>query len=319
MKPVTPLSLDLDNKWAYMKTHGDRAWESYPTYLDTVVSRVLPMLEAKGLRITFFIVGQDAARPENRDAIAEIAAAGHEIGNHSFHHEPWLHLYSGDEIKSDFDRAEDAIATVTGTMPRGFRGPGYSLSDDTLAELRSREYQYDATLFPNSLNPLGRLYWFMSSNLTREERRQRKALFGTVRDALRPNVPFRWDLPDGEMLEVPVTTMPLLRIPFHFSYVLWLAGFSGALAERYLRTALWLCARTANPPSLLLHPLDFLGADDEPELTWFPGMKMEANRKLELTSRMLDVLAGRYTPITLGEYTEQLDPTKTREPDFSDR
>jgi peptidoglycan-N-acetylglucosamine deacetylase len=25
-KPIASLSLDLDNKWSYMKTHGDPGW-----------------------------------------------------------------------------------------------------------------------------------------------------------------------------------------------------------------------------------------------------------------------------------------------------
>ena len=58
----------------------------------------LQFLKERGLSITFFIVGQDAALEKNREAIASIAAAGHEIGNHSFNHEPWLHLYSKEEI-----------------------------------------------------------------------------------------------------------------------------------------------------------------------------------------------------------------------------
>ena len=36
-KPIASLSLDLDNKWSYMKTHGDAGWDLYPTYLPTVV------------------------------------------------------------------------------------------------------------------------------------------------------------------------------------------------------------------------------------------------------------------------------------------
>src|SRR5437660_7036359 len=89
-RPLASLSLDLDNKWSYMKTHGDSGWETYPSYLDVVVPRVLTFLKERDLKITFFIVGQDAALEKNLDAIASIAAAGHEIGNHSFNHEPWL-------------------------------------------------------------------------------------------------------------------------------------------------------------------------------------------------------------------------------------
>ena len=55
-KPVASLSLDLDNKWSYMKTHGDPGWESFPSYLDVVVPRVLEFLEERELIITFFIV-----------------------------------------------------------------------------------------------------------------------------------------------------------------------------------------------------------------------------------------------------------------------
>jgi len=101
-KPIASLSLDLDNKWSYMKTHGDEGWESYPTYLDIVVPRVLNFLKEHNLTITFFVVGQDAARSENRTALKMISDAGHEIGNHSFNHEPWLHLYSEAAIENEF-------------------------------------------------------------------------------------------------------------------------------------------------------------------------------------------------------------------------
>src|SRR5687768_5627494 len=83
-KPTGSLSLDLDNQWSYMKTHGDPGWESFPSYLDLVVPRVLDFLEARNLTITVFIVGQDASLEKNRAALSAIAAAGHEIGNHSF-------------------------------------------------------------------------------------------------------------------------------------------------------------------------------------------------------------------------------------------
>src|SRR2546421_12734607 len=106
---IASLSLDLDNKWSYMKTHGDTGWDAYPTYLPLVVPRVLAILKRLGLRITFFIVGQDAVREENRNALRSLVEAGHEIGNHSLKHEPWLHLYSETEIEDELPRAQDAI------------------------------------------------------------------------------------------------------------------------------------------------------------------------------------------------------------------
>src|SRR5688572_14986863 len=115
-KPIASLSLDLDNKWSYMKTHGDAGWESFPSYLERVVPRALQFLKERDLTITFFIVGQDAALDKNAEAIAQIGAENHEIGNHSFRHEPWLHLYSKQELTEEFEKTENALEKVTGQI-----------------------------------------------------------------------------------------------------------------------------------------------------------------------------------------------------------
>ena len=103
---LASLSLDLDNKWSYLKTHGDAGWERFPSYLDVVVPRILRLCDELRLKITVFVVGQDAALSKNHRALASIAAAGHEIGNHSFHHEPWLHLYDRAGLVAEIDAAE---------------------------------------------------------------------------------------------------------------------------------------------------------------------------------------------------------------------
>src|SRR3954465_1668397 len=99
MKPIASLSLDVDNQWSYMKTHGDAGWESRPSYLDVFVPTVLEVLEELRLTTTFFVVGIDCAREENIFALRSLAAAGHEIGNHSHEHEPWLHRYSRQQLE----------------------------------------------------------------------------------------------------------------------------------------------------------------------------------------------------------------------------
>lgn len=154
IRPCASLSLDLDNQWSYMKTHGDPAWQQFPSYLDVAVPRILEFLAARKLTISFFIVGQDAALERNRAPLRALADAGHEIGNHSFNHEPWLHLYDEAQLDAELARAEQHIEAATGVRPVGFRGPGFSLSNTTLKVLAKRGYLYDATVFPNLLNPL---------------------------------------------------------------------------------------------------------------------------------------------------------------------
>jgi len=305
-KPVCSLSLDLDNQWSYMKTHGDPGWEALPSYLDVVVPRVLDVLKQWGSTITVFVVGQDAALERNHEALRAISTAGHEIGNHSFHHEPWLHLYTESEIREEIVRAEEAIESATGRKPQGFRGPGYSLSRSTLAVLAERGYLYDASTLPTFLGPLARAYYFLTSRLAGEERAQRKALFGGWTDGLRPIRPYRWQLENGQLLEIPVTTMPLLKLPFHFSYLLYIGTFSTALAVLYFKTALRMCRMTGTEPSLLLHPLDFLGHEDVPELAFFPAMNLNRMRKLDLLNRFLGDLHARYTVVSLGEQARRL-------------
>jgi len=305
-KPVCSLSLDLDNQWSYMKTHGDAGWESFPSYLDVVVPRFLEVLDRWGLKITVFVVGQDAALERNQAAIRSLVAAGHEVGNHSFRHEPWLHLYGDAEIDDEIARAEQVIEGVAGQRPRGFRGPGYSLSRSTLAILARRGYLYDASTLPTYLGPLARAYYFLTSRLASEEKEQRKQLFGSWRDGLRPVKAYRWRLADAQLLEIPVTTMPVFKLPFHFSYLLYIATYSPALALLYFRTALLLCRLTRTEPSLLLHPLDFLGLADVPELAFFPAMKLDAARKLALLDRAFRVLSASHTAVPLGEHAARL-------------
>jgi peptidoglycan/xylan/chitin deacetylase (PgdA/CDA1 family) len=301
-KPLASLSLDLDNKWSYLKTHGDAGWEAFPSYLDVVVPRVLQMLAERGLQITFFIVGQDAVLEKNHAALRSIADAGHEIGNHSFHHEPWLHLYSQDQLAEELTTAEDALELATGERPVGFRGPGYSFSQPLLEELTRRGYEYDASTFPTFLGPLARAYYFFHANLSGRQRKDRKRLFGRFAEGFRPLRPYRWPGLPRELIEIPVTTMPLVKLPIHLSYLLYLSQYSEALAIAYFRAALRLCDVFKVEPSILLHPLDFLGGDDDSDLSFFPAMNLSAAKKLNLAGRMLDWLAKRRRIVTMREH-----------------
>lgn len=319
-RPFASLSLDLDNKWSYMKTHGDRGWETFPSYLDTVVPRALKFLEERKLKITFFIVGQDAALDKNRDALGQIGQGGHEIGNHSFHHEPWLHLYPEAEIEAELAQAEEVIERVTGQRPVGFRGPGFIFSNEILSVLLRRGYEYDASTFPTYMGPMARAYYFMTTKLTPKERQERKELFGKMSEGLRPVKPYRWRMNDKTLLEIPVTTMPLFKVPIHASYVLYLSAMAPRLAVQYFKTALKLCRLTKTEPSLLLHPLDFLGADDTSDLSFFPAMRLPNAKKLEIVGDILGLLAKDYDVMNLQAYaravTARAPALRTIKPDF---
>lgn len=306
-KPIASLSLDLDNKWSYMKTHGDAGWETFPSYLDIVCPRVVDMLEQRDLKITFFVVGQDAALEKNHDALACLSAAGHEIGNHSFHHEPWLHLYTEDQVADELQHAQDCIEEATGYRTVGFRGPGFSVTPTVTETLDRMGYVYDCSTFPTFLGPLARAYYFMSADLDREQLKQRENLFGKFSEGFRPLRPHRLKGKHSQIIEIPVTTMPIVKIPIHLSYVMYLGQFSTALAKAYFRFAMLMCQLTHVQPSLLLHPLDFLGADDDSDLAFFPAMGMDFDEKLDLAGEVLDVYRNHFRVVPMLEHARYAD------------
>ena len=299
MKPAASISLDLDNLWSYLKTQGASGWESFPSFLDQVVPRILETLDRCGQRITFFIVGQDATMESNRAALKSIADAGHEIANHSFMHEPWLHLYSREQIHQEIRDAENAIAAVTGKTTQGFRGPGFSTSPLVRDVLAERGYAYDASIFPSALGPVARLFFFLNSKLSAEEKAQRKGLYGKFSDAFGTLKPFVWE---NGLMEVPVTTMPLLRLPMHTTYLMFLAQKSEWLAKFYWNTAVTLCRVRGVAPSLLLHPTDFLDEQDVPQMSFFPGMKLPAKNKIALVEHTIRSLQQHWQAGTMNEH-----------------
>jgi peptidoglycan/xylan/chitin deacetylase (PgdA/CDA1 family) len=299
------LSLDLDNEWAYLRTRGDAAWKDYPSYLPLVVPRILGVLSSRKLKITVFMVGQDAALDVNREPLRAIADDGHEIANHSMQHEPWLHLYTPEELEAEIESAELSISRVTGRRPVGFRGPGYSMSEALLETLARRGYAYDASTLPSSIGPLARAYYLATGKFSKEQRAQLARLFGSWREGFQPIKPYRWALRDTILVEVPVTTFPLFRFPIHLTYVQYLAGFSTRLAAAYFSSAIAACRVAKVEPSVLLHPLDFLGGDEVPRMQFFPSMKMAAAQKIAVVDRCLDLLQRHFEVTSVGEHARR--------------
>jgi hypothetical protein len=92
------------------------------------------------------------------------------------------------------------------------------------------------------------------------------------------------------------------------SYLLCLSVLSPALALQYFNTALSLCRLTGVQPSFLLHPSDFLGCEDTPDLSFFPAMKLAREIKLEFLGDVIEALTAKFTVVPLRRHAEEVAP-----------
>jgi peptidoglycan/xylan/chitin deacetylase (PgdA/CDA1 family) len=104
--------------------HGDRNRPALALTFDDGPSETTPILlkalEHYRVPATFFMCGENVRRCP--DVAREVAARGHELGNHTDSH-PRLYFKSPQFIYRQMARAQETIQEVTGAKPRWFRAP----------------------------------------------------------------------------------------------------------------------------------------------------------------------------------------------------
>jgi peptidoglycan-N-acetylglucosamine deacetylase len=107
------------------------------------VRRLLGILERARIRSTFFIPGFTADL--HPATVRDIAAAGHEIAHHGYHHVKPAGLSLAEQAEQ-LDRGTDALERLTGQRPVGYRAPMWDLSWEMPGLLAERGFHYDSSL-----------------------------------------------------------------------------------------------------------------------------------------------------------------------------
>ncbi|MEZ0348065.1 MAG: polysaccharide deacetylase family protein [Thermus sp.] len=90
---------------------------------------LLDLLARSGVKATFFVIGRNAeAYPY---FVRDLVAAGHELGNHTYHHVR-LPKLPPEEVRRELLLCNQVLAAITGTTPRYFRPPGGRYSPEVL-------------------------------------------------------------------------------------------------------------------------------------------------------------------------------------------
>ncbi len=93
------------------------------------IPEILDILDRHSIKCTFFVLGVWAEK--NPEALKQMAAAGHEIANHSYSHK-LPSKSSDDQIWEEIEKCNQAISKITGTKPMFYRAPSGDYNDTAL-------------------------------------------------------------------------------------------------------------------------------------------------------------------------------------------
>lgn len=99
---------------------------------------MLATLAEKEVKATFFLTGRWTS--EHQELAREIAAAGHEIGNHGYSHSS-PNASSKQEIQEEIQRTEAAIQQAAGCLTRLYAPPSGECEDHVLAAAEELGYE----------------------------------------------------------------------------------------------------------------------------------------------------------------------------------
>ncbi|MGB5193261.1 MAG: polysaccharide deacetylase family protein [Polyangiales bacterium] len=307
---LAAISVDLDDVPRYAAIHGirgDLGPAAHVVY-DRCVPRLEEWLKEESIPATFFAIGEDLQREENRGAIAALHRSGHEIANHSYHHHYDLIRRNDSEIAAEIEQSAAMITEACGRRPTGFRAPGYTVSDALFRILGDAGALYDSSVFPC----LG-YYAAKAVALTsiRLRRRKSASLMDTPMVLRAPRQPYRvgrpyWKKGDG-MLELPIG-VTRLQLPY--------IGTSLVLGGRHVAAHLTKQMLGLELINLELHGLDAADLEEDALHALLPyrtDLRRPASDKLLALSMAVRVMrdAG-YELVTLAEAARRLSSTPTQ-------
>ena len=155
--------------------------------------RILDLFDRQGVRGSFFVLGEVATHYPG--LVREIEARGHEVGCHGFHHVD-IDRLGPEGFGRELAQARAALDGLLARQVTGYRAPNLLLRDWMIPTLRAHGFRYDVSVC-TSRALLGKDFGHrhVAANPYR------------FRDGFsRPD-------PQGDLVEIPLPTFPLLRLP----------------------------------------------------------------------------------------------------------
>jgi polysaccharide deacetylase family protein (PEP-CTERM system associated) len=184
------LTIDVED-WFHATYLGvpEKDWPSCDPWIKSNIHRILDILAKEDVKATFFILGWIAERTP--ELIQTIADEGHEIASHSYYHRQ-VFRQSPAEFAQDLRLSIESIQSAVDVPILGYRAPAASIGKDqkwAFEIMVENGILYDSSILP-----------------------VRTPLYGVT------GLPrFAFQLCEGRILEIPLSTVDVFNIRFPIS------------------------------------------------------------------------------------------------------
>jgi polysaccharide deacetylase family protein (PEP-CTERM system associated) len=160
------------------------SWPSLPCRVEANIDRILALLDAAGIKATFFTLGWIAERYPAM--VRQIVEQGHELASHGYAHQR-ASDQGPEEFSDDVGRSKALLEDIGGQQVLGYRAPSFSIGSGNLWALdvlKQAGYRYSSSIYPVRHDHYGM-----------------------------PDAPRFAFYPNGEngLLELPITTVRLMQ------------------------------------------------------------------------------------------------------------
>ena len=151
MEPLNAMTVDVEDYFqvSAFERYVDRGqWDRWECRVVANTHRVLRLLERRGVRATFFVLGWIADRYPA--LVRDIHADGHEIGSHGYWHR-LIYEQSPQEFRDDLRQSRDVLQDIVGARVTAYRAPSFSVTRRSLwaLEILAEEgFLTDSSVFP---------------------------------------------------------------------------------------------------------------------------------------------------------------------------
>ena len=265
---LNALTVDVEDYYhalVFQEGLKERATTRFESRVARSTGRVLSLLAARGVKATFFVLGEVAA--EHPSIVRDIAKDGHEVACHSYHHVR-VDRQSPDEFRAGVRCAKAVLEDIAGQPVVGYRAPNFSIGRTerwAYQVLAEEGFRYDSSIYPIAHDRYG--------------------------DRSAPRFPYEiWRDGDKSLLEFPIGTLRLFGTNLPIGGGGYFRLLPGALLSSAIRR---VNAVERRPVMFYFHPWELDPDQPRPAMAWrhqfrhYVGMRRHEAKLARFLERVL--------------------------------